>query len=109
MITIYTRNNCKRCEEVKHYMDGAKIEYEVENIEDNPQALKLARQSYPLMGFPVVVFPDQTALAGQTEPIIKKLIELNGGVTLEPSTSSLSSVSGLKEPPTQVANYDWGA
>lgn len=73
MITIYTKNNCTRCQEVKNYMDGGKIEYEVENIEDNQQALKLARQVGG-MGFPFVVFGANDYIAGNTEKIIERLM-----------------------------------
>lgn len=54
-------------------MDSAKIEYEVENIEDNQQALKLARQVGG-MGFPFVVFSPTDYIAGNTEKIIEKLM-----------------------------------
>lgn len=97
MITIYTRNNCKRCEEVKHYMDGAKIEYGSENIEENQQALKLARQVGG-MGFPFVVFETGEFLAGATEPIIEKL---SGLIKSDSQESSEVNVDGKPQ-------YFWG-
>lgn len=76
MLTIYTKNNCPKCEDLKKILTEHKVEYETENISDNPQALKLARQIGG-MGFPFVTFPDRTIFSGDLQAILEKILPKN--------------------------------
>lgn len=73
MLTIYIKNNCPKCEDLKKILTEHKVEYETENISDNPQALKLARQIGG-MGFPFVTFTDRTILSGDLQEILEKAL-----------------------------------
>ncbi|HGO9410881.1 TPA: glutaredoxin family protein [Bacillus cereus] len=62
-IIVYTKNNCKNCEEVKWALNAAEVEYETRNIEENKEyAQWLADKNY--MSVPVTVFPSGKELVG---------------------------------------------
>lgn len=73
---IYTKQNCARCEQVKEYLNGKGISYQVIDITNDMDTLTKFRDMFPGAGFPVVEFPDGSILAGQVEPIIEKISQI---------------------------------
>jgi len=73
MLTIYTKTNCPKCDDLKKILTEHNIPFEAENISDNPQALRLARQIGG-MGFPFVVFEDKTVISGDLQSILEKVL-----------------------------------
>lgn len=38
MLTVYSKNNCPFCDRAKHLLETKNIEFEVVNIDENPEA-----------------------------------------------------------------------
>lgn len=91
---IYTKQNCARCEQVKEYMNGKGISYQIIDITNDMDTLTKFREMFPGAGFPVVEFPDGSILAGQVEPIIEKISQLD-----EPKVEEVKS---------NTPDYFWG-
>jgi len=62
-IIIYTKNNCKNCEEVKWALGAAEVEYETRNIEEKEEYRK-EFDTYGYSAVPVTVFPNGKPLVG---------------------------------------------
>lgn len=62
-IIVYTKNNCKNCEEVKWALGAAGVEYETRNIEEKEKYRK-EFDTYGYSAAPVTVFPNGKPLVG---------------------------------------------
>ncbi|PEI73455.1 NrdH-redoxin [Bacillus wiedmannii] len=62
-IIVYTKNNCKNCEEVKWALNAAEVEFETRNIEEKSE-YKNEFDKYGYSAAPVTVFPNGKALVG---------------------------------------------
>ncbi|PED73025.1 NrdH-redoxin [Bacillus pseudomycoides] len=62
-IIIYTKNNCKNCEQVKWALNAAGLDYETRNIDENQEHAEwMASKGY--MSAPVTVFTNGKELVG---------------------------------------------
>lgn len=76
MITIYSRQRCEKCDEVKHYLETKGHVFTSKDITNDLILLTKFRTENPGAGFPVVQFDDLT-IAGDVEAIKAKADTLN--------------------------------
>lgn len=76
MITIYSRQRCGKCDEVKHYLETKGHVFTSKDITNDLILLTKFRTENPGSGFPVVQFDDIT-IAGDVEAIKAKADTLN--------------------------------
>ncbi|MBE7128117.1 glutaredoxin family protein [Bacillus mycoides] len=62
-IIVYTKHNCKNCEEVKWALNAAEVEIETRNIEEKEKYRK-EFDTYGYSAAPVTVFPNGRVLVG---------------------------------------------
>lgn len=58
-ITVYTRNNCAYCTQVKRYLDIKKQEYDVVNLDENPDVESMVVAQSGARTVPVVMITDE--------------------------------------------------
>jgi len=71
MITVYSKQRCPKCDEVKDYLEREGHVFKSIDITNDLIKLQEFRTTYVGAGFPVVSFPDQT-IAGDVEAIKAK-------------------------------------
>tara|TARA_R110000868_G_scaffold298066_1_gene558340 strand:- start:247 stop:477 length:231 start_codon:yes stop_codon:yes gene_type:complete len=76
MITLYSKQKCPKCDEVKHYLESKGHVFKSVDITNDLITLQRLRNENPRMGFPVVEFDDIT-IAGDVEAIKAKADTLN--------------------------------
>ena len=76
MITVYSRQRCPKCDEVKHYLESKGHVFKSVDITNDLVKLQELRTKYVGSGFPVVEFIDET-IAGDVEAIKAKADTLN--------------------------------
>ena len=76
MITVYSRQRCPKCDEVKHYLESKGHVFKSVDITNDLIKLQEFRTKYVGAGFPVVEFPGET-IAGDVEAIKAKADTLN--------------------------------
>ena len=76
MITIYSRQRCPKCDEVKHYLESKGHVFKSVDITNDLIKLQELRDTFVGAGFPVVEFVDET-IAGDVEAIKAKADTLN--------------------------------
>ena len=76
MITVYSRQRCPKCDEVKHYLESKGHVFKSVDITNDLIKLNEFRTKYFGGGFPVVEF-DQETIAGDVEAIKAKADTLN--------------------------------
>ena len=82
MLKIISKVDCKRCEEIKRYLDGRLIPYEVEMAEDRGYEYwrDFVRERTGMLGFPILGYSVGEGaiyqiVNGGTEEIINKINE----------------------------------
>ena len=76
MITVYSRQRCPKCDEVKHYLESKGHVFKSVDITNDLVLLNKFRTENPGSGFPVVTF-DLETIAGDVEAIKAKADTLN--------------------------------
>lgn len=76
MITIYSRQRCPKCDEVKHYLESKGHVFKSVDITNDLILLNKFRLENPGAGFPVVDINGET-IAGDVEAIKAKADTLN--------------------------------
>ena len=76
MITVYSKQKCPKCDEVKHYLETKGHVFTSKDITNDLILLNKFRTENPGSGFPVVQFDDIT-IAGDVEAIKAKADTLN--------------------------------
>ena len=71
MITVYSKQRCGKCDEVKHYLESKGHVFKSVDITNDLIKLQEFRTKYVGAGFPVVEFTDET-IAGDVESIKTK-------------------------------------
>tara|TARA_R110000868_G_C10930310_1_gene766313 strand:- start:87 stop:314 length:228 start_codon:yes stop_codon:yes gene_type:complete len=71
MITVYSKQKCYKCDEVKHYLENKGHFFTSKDITNDLIKLQEFRTKYVGAGFPVVEFDDET-IAGDVEAIKAK-------------------------------------
>lgn len=76
MITVFSKQRCPRCDEVKHYLESKGHFFTSKDITNDLILLNKFRTENPGAGFPVVTFDTET-IAGDVEAIKAKADTLN--------------------------------
>ena len=76
MITVYSKQRCGKCDEIKHYLEMKGHVFASKDITNDMILLNKFRKENPGTGFPVVEFDDIT-IAGDVEAIKAKADTLN--------------------------------
>lgn len=76
MITVYSKQRCGKCDEVKHYLESKGHVFKSVDITNDLIKLQEFRTKYVGSGFPVVDFDSET-IAGDVEAIKAKADTLN--------------------------------
>ena len=76
MITVYSKQRCGKCDEVKHYLESKGHVFKSVDITNDLVKLQELRTKYVGSGFPVVEFIDET-IAGDLDAIKAKADTLN--------------------------------
>ena len=76
MITVYSRQRCPKCDEVKHYLESKGHVFKSVDITNDLILLNKFRSENPGAGFPVFTF-DLETIAGDVEAIKAKADTLN--------------------------------
>ena len=76
MITVFSKQKCPKCDEVKHYLETKGHVFTSKDITNDLILLTKFRTENPGAGFPVVQFDDIT-IAGDVEAIKAKADTLN--------------------------------
>lgn len=71
MITVFSKQKCPKCDEVKHYLETKGHVFTSKDITNDLILLTKFRTENPGAGFPVVQFDDIT-IAGDVEAIKAK-------------------------------------
>ena len=71
MITVYSKQRCPKCDEVKDYLEREGHVFQSVDITNDLIKLQEFRTTYAGAGFPVVTFSDET-IAGDVEAIKAK-------------------------------------
>lgn len=95
MITIYSKKDCPKCEQLKDVCKQASVEYSEVDTTGNMELINLLREKAEGMGFPMVKFPDGKILAGDLEAIFQNL-------------NSAEQKVEQKKDPNENIEYDWG-
>lgn len=77
MITVYSRQRCPKCDEVKHYLESKGHVFKSVDITNDLIKLQELRDTFVGAGFPVVEFGDGWTIAGDVEAIKAKADTLN--------------------------------
>lgn len=72
MITVFSKQKCSKCDEVKHYLETKGHVFTSKDITNDLITLQRLRNEHPGAGFPVVSFPDGEVIAGDLEAIKNK-------------------------------------
>lgn len=75
MITVFSKQKCPKCDEVKHYLETKGHVFTSKDITNDLIKLQEFRTKYIGAGFPVVEFDDIT-IAGDVEAIKTKVDSL---------------------------------
>lgn len=73
MVTIYSKKDCPKCEQLKDVCKQANVEYSEVDTTGNVELINLLREKAEGMGFPMVKFPDGKILAGDLVKIIEEI------------------------------------
>lgn len=76
MITVYSKQRCGKCDEVKHYLESKGHVFKSVDITNDLILLNKFRTENSGAGFPVVTF-DLETIAGDVEAIKAKADTLN--------------------------------
>jgi len=76
MITVYSKQRCPKCDEVKHYLESKGHVFKSVDITNDLILLNEFRTKYVGAGFPVVQINGET-IAGDVEAIKAKADTLN--------------------------------
>lgn len=71
MITVYSKQRCSKCDEVKDFLEREGHVFKTKDITNDLIKLQEFRTRYAGAGFPVVEFPDEV-IAGDIEAIKAK-------------------------------------
>lgn len=77
MITVYSKQRCGKCDEVKHYLESKGHVFTSKDITNDLILLNKFRTENPGAGFPVVDFGNGETIAGDVEAIKAKADTLN--------------------------------
>lgn len=58
-ITVYTNSDCRYCDVVKNYLTSKQLEYDVVNLDDNPNVRQQVIQMSGAMTVPITVVEDE--------------------------------------------------
>lgn len=70
MVTVYSKNNCVKCQMVKRYLDAHAVTYKEINIEETPSARDyLLAQGFSSL--PIIMKDNQAPVVGFSPEIFK--------------------------------------
>ena len=73
-MTLFTTATCVYCKQVKKYLDHKGVDYQVEDITDNPDKAKELQKLTGAVTVPILVKPDDSFLVGYNLPKLAEFI-----------------------------------